>query len=149
MNAPAGNLVGNLDLAGCQHWSNEMPYRAIVAVKRQSLTGPILYQVAGLTEAPCGAVNALKLALGKHGGVCFYCKKVTAAETSVNFTQDHLEARASGGTNNLSNLVVACRPCNTSKGQGLIDSFNPQATREWLISLQQQINARLERLSAE
>lgn len=149
MNAHAGNLTGNLDLAACEHWSTEMPYRAIVAVKEHSPNGTILYQVAGHDAPPCGAVNALKHALNKHGGTCFYCKIATAAETSVNFTQDHLEPKALGGKSDLSNLVVACKPCNSSKGQGLIDSFNPKATREWLVALQAQVTARLQRLSAE
>lgn len=147
MNAPTGKMTGNLDLAGCEHWSSEMPYRAIVAVKRQSPTGPILYQVAGLSNQPCGAVNALKLALSKHGGTCFYCKKTAGVETSANFTKDHLEPKAFGGTDNLSNLVIACKPCNASKGQGLIDSFNANATREWLEALQKQTAERLKRLS--
>ena len=145
MNAPVGKLTASLDLAGCEHWSSEMPYRAIVAIKLQSPAGPVLYQVAGLSDPACGAANALKLALGKHGGTCFYCKKAVAAETS--FTIDHVQARASGGKDNLGNLVVACKLCNASKGQGLIDAFNPNATREWLTALQAQTKARLQRLS--
>ena len=147
MNAHTGELLSRPDLAGCHHWSHEMPYRALVAVKLQSPSGPALYQVAGLESAPCGASNALKLALGKHGGTCFYCKKTAATETSVGFTVDHLEAKSSGGKNDLGNLVVACKPCNVSKGQGLIDSFNPYATQEWLSALRAQIDARLERLT--
>jgi 5-methylcytosine-specific restriction endonuclease McrA len=110
-------------------------------------TGPVLYQVAGLSEPACGAVKALKLALGKHGGNCFYCKKSAATETSLDFTLDHVEAKTIGGNDDLGNLVVACKPCNAAKGQGLIDSFNPRATLEWLTALQAQTNARLRRLS--
>ena len=145
MNAPVGKLIASLDLAGCEHWSDDMPYRAIVAVKLHSPTGPVLYQVAGLSEPACGAAKALKRALTKHGGTCFYCKKAAAEET--NFTLDHVQAKASGGRDDLGNLVVACKPCNAQKGQGLIDTFNPRATREWLTALQAQTKARLQRLS--
>ena len=146
MNAQVGKLANNVDLAGCEHWSSDLPYRAIVAVKLQSPAGPVLYQVAGLADPACGALNAIKLALAKHGGTCFYCKKAKAAEPSVNFTLDHIEAKASGGKDDLGNLVVACKPCNVEKGQGLIDTFNPRATREWLTALQAQTKARLARL---
>jgi 5-methylcytosine-specific restriction endonuclease McrA len=148
MNAPTGKLKANFDLAGCQHWSSEMPYRALVPVNLQNPNGPVLYQVAGLNDPACGALKALKLALTKHGGKCFYCAKSSATETSINFTLDHIEAKALGGKDDISNLVVACKPCNSAKGQGVIDSFNPQATREWLSALQKQIAGRLQRLPA-
>ena len=147
MNAPVAKLTGTLDLAGCEHWSDAMPYRAIVAIKEQNPNGPILYQVAGIGDNPCGATNALKSALKKHGGTCFYCKKAAAAETSVNFTLDHVQAKAVGGGDDLGNLVVACKPCNSAKGQGAVETFNPRATREWLTALQAQTNARLKRLT--
>ena len=146
MNAPTGKLTGQLDLAGCQHWSTEMPYRAIIAIKEHSPHGTILYQVAGAAENPCGAQKALKLALKTHGGKCYYCKKDPATETSENFTLDHIEALGNGGKDDLSNLVIACRPCNTAKGQSSIDAFNPRAAREWLIALSSQTEARLAKL---
>ena len=147
MNAPTAKLTGKLDLIGCQHWSDAMPYRAIVAIKEQNPNGPILYQVAGIADNPCGAINALKLALKKHGGTCFYCKKAAAAEKSLNFTLDHVQAIAVGGKDDLGNLVVACKPCNAAKSQGAIETFNPRATRDWLTALQDQTKARLARLS--
>jgi 5-methylcytosine-specific restriction endonuclease McrA len=33
-------------------------------------------------------------------------------------TADHLVAVAAGGSNQLSNLVPACKPCNSSRGAG-------------------------------
>jgi 5-methylcytosine-specific restriction endonuclease McrA len=146
MNAPTRKLIAEIDHYGCQHWSNDLPYRAIVSIRAHSPQGPILYQVAGSNVAPSGAIKALTTALKIHGGMCFYCKKATAVETSLAPTIDHIEPIAIGGNSDLSNLVVACRPCNSAKGQGLIDAFNPSASLEWLTSLQEQIQNRLSRL---
>ena len=146
MNMQTGKLTRALDLAECAHWSNELPYRAIIAVGEQQPHGTILYQVAGSAETACGAARALKTALKIHNSKCFYCNKEAATETSEHFTLDHVEALASGGTNDLSNLVVACRPCNVAKGQSSIDAFNPRATEEWLYALRDQIDKRLAKL---
>lgn len=147
MNMMPSTFEGKLDLASCQHWSTELPYRAITAVREQQSNGTILYQVAGAADAPCGARNALKLALKIHSGTCFYCKNELATETSEHATTDHIEPVSLGGTNELSNLVVACKPCNAKKGQSTIDAFNPRATIEWLTALRDQIDIRLSRLS--
>jgi 5-methylcytosine-specific restriction endonuclease McrA len=146
MNAPTGKLIATIDHYGCQHWSQNLPYRAVVAVDKQSVHGTVLYQVAGSNSPPVKADKALKVALDIHGGVCFYCKAATAVETSLTPTIDHIEAISLGGKSDLTNLVIACRPCNNAKGQGLIDAFNPNATQEWLSALQAQIQNRLNRL---
>ena len=83
--------MGKPDLSACQHWSNELPYRAVVAVAIQPSHGTILYQVAGEPKAPQNAFNALKLAITKHGGTCFYCKTASAEQPSVlELTIDHV-----------------------------------------------------------
>jgi 5-methylcytosine-specific restriction endonuclease McrA len=146
MNAPTGKLIAAIDHYGCLHWSEELPYRAIVSIKRHSQQGPILYQVAGSNIAPSGAIKALTTALKIHGGLCFYCKKATAVETSLAPTIDHIEPIAIGGNSDLSNLVVACKSCNSAKGQSRIDAFNPSASKEWLTNLQEQIQKRLSRI---
>jgi 5-methylcytosine-specific restriction endonuclease McrA len=144
MNAPTGKIVGKLDLSFCKHWSNDLPYRAIVAVAIQPTHGTILYQVAGLDKPPQSALNALKLAITKHGGTCFYCKRQSELEPStIELTVDHIEPIAIGGDGALSNLVVACKACNAKKGQTRIDAFNPRATKEWISALRQQLDARL------
>jgi 5-methylcytosine-specific restriction endonuclease McrA len=148
MNAPAKISVSDIDLSQCGHWLQELPYRAVVSVAVQKAHGTILYQVAGANEAPRNAANALKLALDKHGGACFYCKTVTATDVVVEMTLDHVEPQALGGGSELSNLVVACKPCNAAKGHTLIDAFNPQATEEWLMALARQIEQRFDRLRA-
>ena len=54
----------------------------------------------------------------RDGGVCVYC------ESPDHPTIDHVVPRSRGGTDELSNLVLACRRCNSAKG-----ARTPQ---EWL-----------------
>jgi 5-methylcytosine-specific restriction endonuclease McrA len=147
MNVPTGKIIAATQDTGSRHWLQEMPYRAIVPIKRHSSNGPMLYQVAGSTQAPCGSERALKLAVKIHGARCFYCSSVFApniANTSPGiWTLDHVEPVALGGKDHLVNLVVACKPCNIAKGHKPIDSFNPDATKKWLTSLLGQVNERL------
>lgn len=50
-----------------------------------------------------------KRVLQRDRYVCHWCGgKATTA--------DHLIARVNGGTNEMSNLVAACRPCNSRRG---------------------------------
>jgi 5-methylcytosine-specific restriction endonuclease McrA len=141
------NIIEQIDLASCEHWSRDMPYRAVIAVSVQRAHGTILYQVAGTSDTPRSAAKALKLALEKHGGCCFYCKTANASDVAVEMTLDHIEPQAFGGNSEISNLVVACKKCNALKGHQLIDAFNPQATEEWLRALAKQIEMRFDRLT--
>jgi len=59
--------------------------------------------------------------LSKFDRTCAYC-----GATEVPLNIDHIRPRANGGTNRVSNLVLACIGCNQSKGKLNLD--------EWLIS---------------
>ena len=50
--------------------------------------------------------------LAAHGPWCFYCKR---ALFSTGATIDHVLPSVAGGSDALSNLVPACRSCNSSK----------------------------------
>jgi hypothetical protein len=52
-----------------------------------------------------------KAIIDRDGTACSYC----GADTG-NPTVDHIIALARGGTNDFSNLTVACKSCNSSKG---------------------------------
>jgi 5-methylcytosine-specific restriction endonuclease McrA len=52
-----------------------------------------------------------KAVLARDGEVCSYC-----GTTAGPFDVDHVVPRSRGGTNSADNLVVACAPCNRSKG---------------------------------
>ena len=49
--------------------------------------------------------------------VCKYCGVALQWESS---TVDHVVPISKGGTNDLQNLVLACKPCNTRKGNKLL-----------------------------
>jgi 5-methylcytosine-specific restriction endonuclease McrA len=49
---------------------------------------------------------------------CAYCGK-----QNVPLQVEHIVARANGGTNRVSNLTLACEPCNTAKGTQSIEVF--------------------------
>jgi 5-methylcytosine-specific restriction endonuclease McrA len=56
--------------------------------------------------------------LEKWGRRCAYCDA-----TDVPFEIEHILCRKRGGTNRVSNLTIACQPCNTKKGTQLIQNF--------------------------
>jgi 5-methylcytosine-specific restriction endonuclease McrA len=49
--------------------------------------------------------------LQKWGRVCAYC-----GMTDIPLQVEHIVPRVHGGTNRISNLTIACAPCNTAKG---------------------------------
>lgn len=68
----------------------------------------------------------------KFEGHCAYCgTPINRLEMQV----DHVTALHRGGTNDLSNLMPACRPCNYYKGTRTIDEF-----REEIYKLQERLN---------
>ncbi len=55
--------------------------------------------------------SAREYLLEKWARKCAYC-----GIEHVPLQIEHIKARANGGTNNISNLTLACEPCNTRKG---------------------------------
>lgn len=49
----------------------------------------------------------------RDGSDCAYCRR---ALVDTQITIDHVMPKKLGGSNDDGNLVVACRPCNSSKG---------------------------------
>jgi len=52
---------------------------------------------------------------------CVYCGK--GIEDGIIFTLDHLIPQELGGSNHESNLVTACKTCNSQKGSKTIRQF--------------------------
>lgn len=50
----------------------------------------------------------------RDGMACAYCG--AAVEDGTVLTLDHLVAHSHGGSNDVTNLVTACRKCNSSRG---------------------------------
>jgi len=60
-------------------------------------------------------------------GTCFYCPQSLA---HVNFHVDHYYPLSRGGSNEPSNIVLACPPCNKAKYNKLPSEFIPPPTVE-------------------
>src|SRR5271165_2645150 len=56
--------------------------------------------------------------LEKHDRTCAYCDK-----TDVPLQVEHIVPRSKGGTDRVSNLTLACVPCNTRKGNTPVEDF--------------------------
>jgi hypothetical protein len=56
--------------------------------------------------------------LEKWGRTCAYCK---AKDTPLEI--EHIQPKSKGGSNRVSNLTLACRPCNEKKGNREITQF--------------------------
>jgi 5-methylcytosine-specific restriction endonuclease McrA len=65
----------------------------------------------GYQQGTLAGYEAREYLLEKWNHKCVYCGK-----TGVPLEVEHLVARSRGGTNRISNLVIACRPCNQGKG---------------------------------
>jgi hypothetical protein len=134
-------LKNNGMVQGAHHCFEYLPYTAVVFMRYNGKT-PI-YMVAGVVGGPWGSSIALGKAHKQHGGDCHYCKKPIEKGTA---TIDHVESRSVGGSNSLANLVLSHDACNKSKGKLPIESYNPEAGKEWLSALLKQVEDRLQRL---
>jgi len=56
--------------------------------------------------------------LAKFNHRCAYCER-----TDLPLTQDHVIPRSAGGSNRVSNLTLACLPCNQAKGNQSVTEF--------------------------
>ncbi len=75
------------------------------------------YQGFNFTRAPrMGASDRRRKKrslLKRYGSTCYYCE---GRFNPDDLTLDHVIPRMRGGSNKLSNLVLACEPCNRDKG---------------------------------
>lgn len=55
-----------------------------------------------------------------QSGLCFYCGKSVSLESA---TKDHRVPISKGGSNEMSNLVMACPRCNIAKGSKSEEEF--------------------------
>src|ERR1051326_3631386 len=70
-------------------------------------------EISGIAyqQGPLFGYEVREYLLEKWGRACSYC-----GVTGVPLQVEHLQAKASGGTDRLSNLCLACAPCNQAKG---------------------------------
>jgi HNH endonuclease len=55
----------------------------------------------------------------KTCGLCGYCGRAPGRHYSI----DHIIPQVDGGTHDLTNLMVACRKCNTSKNRNSLEEY--------------------------
>jgi 5-methylcytosine-specific restriction endonuclease McrA len=75
-----------------------------------------------MIKAPMGKIrNSKKRVVKKRlyrdqNGLCYYCRELFPP---IEMTFDHVVPRSRGGTNQNTNLVLACAPCNSVKADTL------------------------------
>lgn len=88
---------------------------------------PALLQGAKKKPVRVGLSKRVRFEVFKRDGfVCQYCG---AHPPSVTLHVDHIIAVASGGTNDVDNLVTACEPCNLGKGARAL-AVHPESLAE-------------------
>jgi hypothetical protein len=92
---------------------------------------PVIGAVQPYLATISGHDRKLMLLAARDGWWCHYCgcplvsleMPWVRAPGDRTPTLDHRTPRIAGGTHALSNLVLACRPCNSSKGSTPYDLF--------------------------
>ncbi|XRQ05598.1 RNA-guided endonuclease IscB [Actinomadura welshii] len=100
------------------------PVRAVhverVAFDTHALSAGKPLEGAEYRQGPLHGYEVREYLLAKFGRACVYCD---ATDVPVNI--DHVRPRSKGGTDRVSNLVLACVPCNQAKGDRDVREFAP------------------------
>lgn len=90
--------------------------RRLASAGMIEVLGPDAVQVCGVRLKRTSLSMALRAEVyARDGMVCAYC-----SDTAGPFEIDHVHPVIRGGTDDPSNLAVACAPCNRSKGAKLV-----------------------------
>lgn len=73
-------------------------------------------------------MSKLILIWTKTNGFCWYCG--STLKPGKSFSIDHILPKKYGGTDDLKNLVPACRPCNSRKCHRTVESLRELLSRE-------------------
>lgn len=100
-------------------------YAPVTEIHVESVTFDTHSMSAGRTlrgteyqHGPLAGTNARAYLHTKWGSACAYCDA-----TGVPLNIDHLRPRSRGGSDRISNLVLACVPCNQAKGNQPVHAF--------------------------
>lgn len=79
----------------------------------------VLKKLLGIHNPYAGKGRKITRLIARDGPRCHWCQRVTNPNlpqiSPLRSTVDHLIRRADGGSNDMENLVVACRQCNSSR----------------------------------
>lgn len=78
----------------------------------------------------CKRVRVIERLELRDGPGCYYCRVVLKPH---NYTLDHWIPRSKGGANTINNLRVACKPCNTAKGNEWPHDIADKIRHTWFI----------------
>ena len=89
----------------------------LVRFDLQRIENPEIAEVE-YQQGTLAGYEAREYLLEKWGRTCAYC-----GATNVPLEIDHIHPRSRGGSDRISNLTLACRPCNEKKGTRPIEEF--------------------------
>ena len=111
-----------------QQWA---PMRAVhverVAFDTHALAAGKPLEGAEYQQGTLHGYEVREYLLTKFGRACAYCGVM---DTPLNI--DHVQPRSRGGTDRVSNLVLACVPCNQVKADRSVEEFAPGAAERVL-----------------
>ena len=64
----------------------------------------------------------------KHNDYCWYCGKEMEP---TKLTKDHVFPRSKGGVNEMDNIIMVCKTCNSSKGNMDLFEWYSEVCQEW------------------
>jgi 5-methylcytosine-specific restriction endonuclease McrA len=143
---PKGWLPPSLEsrVANVLTWVNRLRHLCPVAAISMELVRFDLQQmenpeIAGVEyqQGTLAGYECREYLLEKWEHRCAYCGK-----TDVPLQIEHILARSNGGTDRVSNLALACEPCNQSKGNRPIEDFL-KGKSDLLAKIQRQARAPL------
>jgi hypothetical protein len=70
----------------------------------------------------------LNVAKIQQNDYCWYCGKKMSP---VNLTKDHVFPRSKGGENDMDNIIMVCKNCNSSKGDMDLFEWYAEVRKEW------------------
>ena len=93
-------------------------YKIINSSKNKHFTPSVIVRLGNKT-IPKYAITFNRQSLyDRDNGKCQYCsKQLNKKEATI----DHIIPKSKGGTNEWDNVVIACKPCNSRKGDILLD----------------------------
>jgi 5-methylcytosine-specific restriction endonuclease McrA len=129
---PKGWLAPSLRhrVEGMMSWATKLQrwfpvtgwHQELVRFDMQQLENP---EISGVEyqQGTLAGFEVREYLLAKWNRQCAYCDASGTGPTGVPLNIDHINPRANGGSNRVTNLALACIPCNQRKGAQDVRSF--------------------------